>query len=323
MKIIITGVAGFVARHFLSFLNEQEANVEVLGFYHHTLPDFTEADFENIKLQLLKIEMLEKSSFENLLIEFAPTHILHLAALTSVAESWKKPDEYLLFNSTMILNLVEIMRKHDLKARLLSVGSAEEYGILEHNRKEGINEEEKSNPVSPYGIARVLQRRIAQLYSKNYGLDIVHTRSFNHFGSYQKENFVIPSFAKQIVTQKLAGNKKVALIVGDVSVSRDFTDVRDIAKAYYLLLQKGENGEVYNVCSGTSYSLKEILNLLAHKAGVEISYTAHPDKMRPDENKILKGDPSKLEIATGWKPTHSMENSLQDLLNYWEEKLGG
>ncbi len=323
MKIIITGVAGFVARHFLTFLNEQKGNFSVLGFYHHSLPDFAKEDFKNLKLQFAQIDMLDKRSFENLILEFSPTHLLHLAALSSVAESWKKPDEYLLFNTTMILNIVEVMRTHHLKTRLLSVGSAEEYGLVDHLNPGGISENIPSNPVSPYGIARVLQRRIAELYSRNFGLDIVHTRSFNHFGSYQKENFVIPSFAKQIVEQKLAGSKKVNLVVGDVSVQRDFTDVRDIANAYYLLMLKGEKGEVYNVCSGNSFSLKEVLNLLAVKAGVEISYTAHADYMRPNENKVLKGDPSKLKQATGWEPTHSIENSLSELIWYWEEKLAG
>ena len=250
--------------------------------------------------------MRDKSSFEKLMVDFNPTHLLHLAALSSVAESWKRPDEYILFNSTMILNIVELMRKHHLKTRLLSVGSAEEYGLVENILSGGITEDVASNPVSPYGIARVMQRKIIQLYSENYGLDIVHTRSFNHFGSYQKENFVIPSFAKQI---------------GDISVRSDFTDVRDIAKAYYLLLLKGEAGQVYNVCSGNSYSLKEILNLLAEQAKVEISYTAHPDNMRPNENKILQGNPTKLKSATGWDPVYSIENSLNDLLNYWKEKL--
>ncbi len=321
MRIIITGVAGFVARHFLSFINEQEGDFEVLGFYHHSLPDFSASDFQNIQLSLEQIDMRDKSSFEKLMVDFNPTHLLHLAALSSVAESWKRPDEYILFNSTMILNIVELMRKHHLKTRLLSVGSAEEYGLVENILSGGITEDVASNPVSPYGIARVMQRKIIQLYSENYGLDIVHTRSFNHFGSYQKENFVIPSFAKQIVTQKLAGNEKVSLIVGDISVRRDFTDVRDIAKAYYLLLLKGEAGQVYNVCSGNSYSLKEILNLLAEQAKVEISYTAHPDNMRPNENKILQGNPTKLKSATGWDPVYNIENSLHDLLNYWKEKL--
>lgn len=321
MKIIITGVAGFVARHFLNFLNEQPGDFDVLGYYHYSLPDFSENDFTHINLHLKQIDMLDKNSFEKSMIDFQPTHILHLAALSSIAESWKKPDEFILFNSTMILNIVEVMRKYQLKTRLLSVGSAEEYGIVEHLNPNGISENIPSNPVSPYGIARVLQRRIAELYSVNFGLDIVHSRSFNHFGTYQKENFVIPSFAKQIITQKLAGNKKVSLVVGDVSVQRDFTDVRDIANAYFLLLLKGENGEVYNVCSGNSFSLKDILNLLAEKAEVEITYTEHSDKMRPNENKVLKGNPSKLKQSTGWKPTHSIENSLLELLNYWREKL--
>lgn len=321
MKIIITGVAGFVAQHFLNYVNELNKPIEVLGFYHHSKPTFTQKNYAHIKLQLLQIDIFNTSSFEKAMVQFNPTHILHLAALSSVAESWKKPDEYILGNISMILNIAEVMRKHSLTGRLLSVGSAEEYGKLLENYPDGISEQTPSNPISPYGIARVTQRKIVELYAENFGLNIIHTRSFNHFGTGQKENFVIPSFAKQMVAQQLTGSKKVSLTVGDISVIRDFTDVRDVVSAYYLILLNGINGEVYNVCSGNSYTLKDILKQMAKLLQVELSYTTNKDYLRPNENKQLKGNPAKLKNSTGWTPKYNMETSLQDLLAYWKEKL--
>lgn len=319
MKILITGVAGFAAKHFLHYLNEQEPGSEIMGIYNETYPEFENESFEDLHISLLKINLLDKGKIAAVIEEFNPAYILHLAGRSSVANSWKAPADSVLDNTNFFLNIVETVRILKLNCRILSVGSTEEYGNA--NAGLPLKETDCPDPASPYGVARVLQQKLVKIYAESYGVDIVHTRSFNHIGPYQKADYVISSFAKQIVQQAKKGLPKIELVTGDVNVIRDFSDVRDVVRAYYLLLYKGVKGETYNVCSGKGYLIKDMIELFSTIIGEHIFHSTDQKNFRPSENKVIIGSYEKLMNTTGWQPQYSIKESLRDIIKYWEEHL--
>jgi GDP-4-dehydro-6-deoxy-D-mannose reductase len=199
------------------------------------------------------------------------------------------------------------------------VGSAEEYGMVKEDQLP-ITESLNPNPASPYGVSRVMQQNLAEVYSNNYGLDIVHTRSFNHIGPYQSSDFVLSSFARQIIKQKREGLKEIEIAVGNIEVTRDFTDVRDVVRAYYLLLLKGKAGEVYNICSNKGVILKDLIKIFERLTDTKINCVLNPKTFHPSENKQVIGSYEKLKRETGWEPTIPIEKTLTDLLEYWKGK---
>ncbi|MBX2887584.1 MAG: GDP-mannose 4,6-dehydratase [Ferruginibacter sp.] len=320
MKIFITGISGFVARHLIEFLSSLNTPVEVLGIYNQHLPAFNENEFLNVKCKFVQLNLLDKEKVTKAILNFNPNYLIHLAAKSSVALSWQRPGEIVSENSQIFINLIETLRETSISCRMLSIGSAEEYGHIK-NSSLPLLETFPCLPVSPYGAARVLQNNLVGIYTHNYGLDLIHTRSFNHIGPYQNENFAIGSFLKQITTQKKQGKKEVTLVVGDIDVIRDFTDVRDVVRAYYLLLQKGIKGETYNVCSNHGYKLREIIDTCSKLTGLQIKTVANANNLRPSENKELIGSYEKLNKETGWYPKIDMKTSLTDLLSYWDHKM--
>ena len=319
MKILITGIAGFAAKHFLHYLNEKEPGSEVIGIYNETAPSFDNEKLDNLHISFSKINLLEKEKIAAAIQEFNPAFILHLAGRSSVANSWKAPADSVMDNTSFFLNIVEAVRILKLKCRILSVGSTEEYGNA--NAGLPLKETDCPDPASPYGVARVLQQKLVKIYAESYGIDIVHTRSFNHIGPHQKPDYVISSFAKQIVQQAKKGVSKIELVTGDVNVIRDFSDVRDVVRAYYLLLYKGVKGQTYNVCSGKGYLIKDMIDLFSNIIGETVFHTTDEKNFRPSENKVIMGSYEKLMDATGWKPEYSIEESLRDIIKYWEGEL--
>ncbi len=319
MKILITGIAGFAAKHFLHYLNEKEPGSEIMGIYNETYPEFENETFEGLAISLSKIDLLNRNEIAEVIKTFNPAYILHLAGRSSVANSWKAPADSVMDNTSFFLNIVETVRIQKINCRILSVGSTEEYGNA--NAGLPLKETDCPDPASPYGVARVLQQKLVKIYAESYGVDIVHTRSFNHIGPYQKPDYVISSFAKQIVQQAKKGLLKIELITGDINVVRDFSDVRDVVRAYYLLLYKGIKGETYNVCSGKGYLIKDMIDLFSTIIGEPIFHTTDEKNFRPSENKVILGSYEKLMNATGWKPQYSIKESLRDIIKYWEEHL--
>jgi GDP-4-dehydro-6-deoxy-D-mannose reductase len=183
-----------------------------------------------------------------------------------------------------------------------------------------LKEDSKLNPISPCAVARVSQELISTIYTNGYGVDIVKTRSFNHIGPGQSSNFVISSFARQIVERKL-GLVEGPIKVGNLEVIRDFIDVRDVVSAYWNVLWKGKAGEVYNVCSGTGFSINQILDKMIKISGVNCSVEVQNDLIRPIDNPIIIGDNSKIFRDCNWKPNYLIEDSLVDIMNYWNENL--
>jgi len=266
------------------------------------------------------VDLLDARAIEALLLEFRPTRILHLASMSNVGASWKAPVESFANNTNIFLNLIDPIRKHALTTKLLSVGSSEEYGFASAGDLP-LTEYQALNPGSPYGVARVAQEQLSKVFAEGYGLDIVMTRSFNHIGPGQRDQFVVPSFVKQVVQAHRSGKRSLVLRAGNTQVVRDFLDVRDVVRAYYELLARGTLGEVYNICSGTGRSLDQVLEALCELTGVKVEVEVDPALLRPNELMAIVGSAQKLQAALGWRPQYDFRTSLSDMIAYWDQKL--
>jgi GDP-4-dehydro-6-deoxy-D-mannose reductase len=312
-KYLITGISGFVAYHFLEHLNKFNEKSDVLGLDLKISQEVREYYFENIKFNFVELNLLEYRTLETAMVSFNPDYIVHLASFSSVGKSWEMPLESFLNNTNIFLNIAEIVRRNKINCRILSIGSSEEYG----NVKEGdipLKEDMILHPGNPYAVARVSQEMLSKCYVDAYKLDIILTRSFNHIGAKQRTDFAIPSFAKQITEGLKQGQKEIKLITGDITVVRDFIDVRDVVNAYLALFENGKSGELYNVCSGKGYSLKDVLDLFAKILNVQITTETDPKKVRPHDNRIIIGSFEKINLHTGWKPKFSLEDSLNTII---------
>jgi len=318
-KYLITGFSGFASRYFCEYLEQNEVNAVIKGIDVHD-HDLNFVDYKHLSFDFEKIDLLSTIEIERVIFDFKPNFILHLASYSSVALSWKTPSIIFINNANIFLNILEAVRKLNLDTRILSVGSSEEYGnIKEENLP--VTEDAPLNPSSPYAVARVSQELLSKVYVKGFDLDIVLTRSFNHIGPMQKDVFVIASFAKQLVMIKKSKYSDRNLITGDVSVIRDFCDVRDVASAYYLLLHNGKKGEIYNVCSGIGISLRELISIMADILSINVSITIDETLIRPDENRKIIGCNEKIRRSLGWNPQYPLKQSLCDILNYWDSIL--
>jgi GDP-4-dehydro-6-deoxy-D-mannose reductase len=311
-RYLITGYAGFVSSHFIDFLENNRIQADILGI------DLFPAEFNNRKFKYIncaqrQIDLLDKENVESILFEFQPNYILHLASYSSVAFSWKNPDLSFRNNTNIFLNLLEAVRKLDIECRIISVGSSEEYGDVAEDRLP-LMEDYILQPISPYAVARVAQEQLSKIYVNSFGLDIILTRSFNHIGPRQKPIFVVSSFAHQLLEIKKNSLSKI-LYTGDLSIVRDFVDVRDVVNAYFLLFKKGRKGEVYNICSGEGISLKEIVAKLASIIDINITTKTLGKLIRPSDNKIIIGSNKKINSHIGWANQIALEDSLKDFVS--------
>ncbi|MBF0547345.1 MAG: GDP-mannose 4,6-dehydratase [Candidatus Riflebacteria bacterium] len=318
-KILITGFSGFVAKHFLDFLERMKIRSHVLGIDVFDYP-FKTDDFKFLSCTFEKVDLLEREKIENLIFRFQPEFVLHLASFSSVAFSWREPVTSFMNNTNIFLNLVEAIRRLNLKTRILSVGSSEEYGTVAKSQLPFV-ETNQLFPNSPYAVARVAQENLSQVYVKSFSQDILLTRSFNHFGPGQKEIFVVSGFAKQLVELKRKKKAERILLVGDISIVRDFVDVRDVVSAYYELFLNGKSGEVYNVCSGKGISLKEIIEKLSEILDIEVKIQTDKNLIRPSDNKEIIGSNEKIQKEIGWTPKIPLKKSLMDIVSFWEGSM--
>jgi GDP-4-dehydro-6-deoxy-D-mannose reductase len=318
VRILITGFSGFVSHHFLDFLEKQNEKFTVLGT-DKNIPSFDYSAYKNLKVSYTQANLLDKEVVKELL-EFRPDYLLHLASFSSVGSSWSNPVESFTNNLNIFLNLIDQIRINNVPCRVLSIGSSEEFGNVSPDELP-LNEEKELKPVSPYAVARVSQEMLSKIYADGYGLDIVLTRSFNHIGPGQKDIFVISSFAKQLVQIADGKIESKKLITGDISIIRDFVDVRDVVRAYYLLLQKGRRGGIYNICSGNGISLGDIINKMCSQLHIQVQIERDESRVRPMDNKIIIGSNSKIKNELGWKPEIGIEESLKDIISYWKLKL--
>lgn len=315
MRLMITGINGFVARHFLQYLDSLHDPFEILGVGRHE-PNTDQQYGPHLNITYRQLDLLDKAAVSRIIAEFRPDHLLHLASVSSVGLSWKYPHESFVNNTNIFLNLIEALRNEQSTCRVLSIGSSEEYGIVTKSQLP-LKENESLHPISPYAVARVSQEMISSLYAKGYGLDIVMTRSFNHFGPGQSDKFVMSSFAKQLVSIKKQGLKQASINTGDLSIIRDFVDVRDVVKAYYLLLKKGISGEIYNICSGEGKSLKDLLKAMADILELDLLCQTDPALLRPADNPVIIGSSEKIRQQLGWTPEIPLTQSLKDIIDQW------
>lgn len=311
-KYFITGFSGFVARHFIEYLDKCKIDSTILGV-DIARPEFQFENYKNIRCAYQELNLLNKDDITTLLQQFRPDYILHLASYSSVAYSWKQPIISFRNNTNIFLNLLQSVYDLDLSCRILSIGSSEEYGNVSAEDLP-LKEDHPLNPVSPYAVARVSQELLSKIYSNGYNLDIVMTRSFNHIGPYQKNTFAIPAFANQLLELRKKGLRHGDVVAGDVNITRDFTDVRDVVSAYYALFEKGVKGNVYNICSGKGVTLKTIIEMLSSLLDVKCNIIINPNLIRPSDNKIIIGSNQKIVNQLGWIPLFSLEESLQDIL---------
>ena len=317
-RYLITGFSGFVSKHFLEYLETLHSPVSVLGvdIVH---PDFELDRLNHVQSDFANMDLLDRDGIEKIILQFQPNYILHLASYSSVAFSWQNPVKSFQNNTNIFLNVLEAVHSINTGIRILSVGSSEEYGELA-GIKDMFREEDALHPVSPYAVARVSQEMLSKVYANGYGLDIVNTRSFNHIGPGQKEIFVIASFAKRLVELKKRGVTSPKLMTGDISLIRDFVDVRDVVSAYDGLLKKGRKGEIYNICSGIGFSLRDIIEQLASILGMEVQTQTDEGLLRPKDNKVIVGSNEKIKRDIGWTPEIPLQRSLEDVIHFWEER---
>lgn len=318
MKVLITGITGFAGSHLADYLLANEPTAEVAGLYRWR------SRTENVehlagRVALVECDVRDATATREAVESFRPDFIFHLAAQSFVPSSWRAPQETLSTNLLGQLNIFEAVRKSGLNCRIQIAGSSEEYGLV-HAHELPITEDQPLRPLSPYAVSKVAQDALAYQYFMSYGMPIIRTRGFNHTGPRRPSVFVCSDFARQVVEIEL-GLRAPEIRVGNLDARRDFTDVRDIVRGYWLALSKGEPGEVYNLATGTSWGIGDLLNKLIALAGVTVKIVQDPARLRPSDVPRLEGDASRLKAATGWAPTIPFETTLRDLLEFWRTRL--
>jgi GDP-4-dehydro-6-deoxy-D-mannose reductase len=318
MRVLITGITGFAGSHLAEYILDRQPGTEVFGIVRWR------SRMENIshirdKIELCEADLKDMVSLQGCLAHIKPDRVFHLAAQSFVPTSWTCPSETFAINATGQINLFQALLGLNQLPRIQIAGSSEEYGHVFPDEVP-MKETNPLRPLSPYAVSKVAQDLLGYQYFKSYGLPVVRTRGFNHTGPRRGEVFVTSSFAKQIA--EIEKKKREPVIrVGNLDSQRDFSDVRDIVHAYWLSLEKGEPGEVYNIGSGFTRTMREVLDTLLSISRVDVRVEVDPKRLRPSDVPILLADASKFSRLTGWKPQIPFEQTLRDLLEYWRERV--
>lgn len=317
MKILITGINGFAGSHLAEYALQQP-NAEVFGTIRNR------SNLENInhlqsKLSLVECDLRDPFSVKNLIGSIKPDRIFHLAAQSFVPTSWNAPEETLTTNIISELNIFEAVRQEKIDTRIQVACSSEEYGMV-YPEETPISENNPLRPLSPYGVSKVGQDLLAYQYHASYGLFTVRTRAFNHTGPRRGEHFATSNFAKQIAEIEW-GVREPVIYTGKLEALRDFTDVRDMVRGYWLALEKGQPGDVYVLASGRAYSIAQVIEKIMQFSEVKITIKTDPARFRPSDVPVLLGDSGKFRVQTGWTPEIPFDVTLRDLLDYWRKRL--
>ena len=305
-KVLIIGGGGFVDSYLA--LELKKSGYEVFG------SDQLEEDAVNSDnlSAYSKANLLNKDEVEALLLRVEPDAVINLAAISSVGASWNIPQLTMEVNVVGALNIMEAARKLENMPRLMFIGSSEEYEAIDAP----ISEETALNANNPYGISKMTQERFAAVYRERYGMKIFCVRPFNHTGIGQKDTFVLPSFCKQAAEIEKSGKPGV-IHVGNLAAKRDFSDVRDIVRAYRMILESDNDSVIYNVGSGKAYSLQEMLDYIVGLSKQKIEVEVDKERFRPIDTPLVVCDHSKIEKDLGWKPEYSILDTLKEIFQYY------
>lgn len=297
MSVLVTGLTGFVGSHFAR-----------------------QMPVVDLAQGASRVDLRDLERVRRAVKSIAPTAVLHLAAQSVVPSSVDDPRQTYDVNFMGTLNLLEALRDARFEGRMLYVGSAEVYGTVSEDDLP-ITERCPPRPLNPYAVSKAAAEALCYQWSQISPFEIVIVRPFNHIGPRQRECFAVASFARQIAAHR-AGRAGGPLAVGDIDTTRDFTDVRDIVRAYASLLISGRNGEAYNVCSGVERSLRDVIHAMLDASGVDMEIAVDPQRLRTVEQRRMAGSFAKLQADTGWHPEIAFEQTLTDTLDYWDKEDG-
>ncbi len=297
-KVLIFGMGGFVGPYLASEL--QAHGYEVYG------SDLHAKRIGNISV--IAADLLNAGSVETVIRDIEPDAIINLAAISSVGQSWGMPQVTMQVNVIGALNILEAARKQQTKLKIMFIGSSEEYIVSD----KPMSENTPLDANNPYGISKITQERFAALYRGQYGLKVYCVRPFNHTGVGQRDSFVLPSFCKQVAEIEKSGRPGV-IKVGNLAVRRDFSHVKDIVRAYRMILESKDDTQIYNVGSGKAYGLDELMEYITSLSNQKITVEIDPALVRPVDTPVICCDYSKIKRELGWEPKLTVFNALQEL----------
>ena len=315
MRALITGIGGFAGSHLADYLLAK-TDWQLVGCVLNECD--TPAHLQD-RVSCQAVDLCDPDAARRLLEQVAPDIIFHLAALATVGDSWRNPWPILYNNIRSQLNLLQALVDLGARPRMMVVGSNEEYGLVKAEELP-LTEESPLRPNSPYGVSKVAQDMLGLQYYLSHQLPVIRVRPFNHIGPRQAPGFVAPDFARQIA-QAEVGQRPPCMAVGNLEAQRDFTDVRDTVRAYYLAVTHGVPGQVYNIGSGESHSIAELLEVLLRYSRIQIKVEADPTRLRPSDVPIVRCDATKFRALTGWQPQIRFETSLRDVLDDWRGRV--
>jgi len=307
LRVLITGAGGFVGRHLSEHISRVQPRARLTGTTFFP----SETVHDAVTDQQL-IDLKDYQRVLDLLARCRPDAIYHLAAQAFVPRSFEDPWETLENNIRAQLNIIRACLELQIRPRILIVSSAEIYGAVQAGQLP-MNEETAIRPTNPYSVSKVAQDMLALQYYLSHDLPLMRARPFNHIGPGQNDRFVAPAFALQIAAIE-EGQRDAVIYVGNLTARRDFTDVRDIVRSYHMIAEKGKAGEAYNIASGRARSIRHLLDILLGLTEIEIDVRVDPSRLRPVDVPEIRGDASKLQRDTGWKPELTFEDTLRDVL---------
>jgi GDP-4-dehydro-6-deoxy-D-mannose reductase len=318
MRALITGITGFAGSHLAEYLLSDHPQVAVYGTHRWRSRMENIAHLEG-RITLVECDLRDTTSVTGALDRSKPDLIFHLAAQSFVPASWSAPGETIATNIIGQTNIFEAVRALGLDPAIQLACSSEEYGLVLPDEVP-IKETNPLRPLSPYAVSKVGQDYLGYQYFMSYGIKAIRTRGFNHTGPRRGEVFVTSNFARQVARIE-AGKNEPVLRVGNLDAVRDFTDVRDMVRAYWLAATRAKPGEVYNIASGSGITIRAMLDMLLASARIAVKVETDPARLRPSDVEVLIGDYSKFKADTGWEPRIPFERTLSDLLDYWRERV--
>jgi GDP-4-dehydro-6-deoxy-D-mannose reductase len=312
--VLVTGAAGFAGSHLLDLLLKD--GIRVVAWRRPGIGAATQAQYPSIDWS--EIELLDRSTVHARIRDLGPGVIYHLAGAPHVGQSWETSADTLAINVLATDHLLEALRLAGLRSRVVIPSSAYVYRAADR----ALHEDDPLDSSSPYAFSKIGTELAGARAARYDGIEVVLARAFNHIGPRQDPSFFSSSVARQIAMIE-AGRAEPVIVVGNLEAKRDFTDVRDTVRAYQALAKRGRPGQVYNVCSGRAYAVRELLDRMLALARGPIAVKTDPARLRAHDTPLLLGDPTRIKAETGWEPVISLQQTLQDLVDFWRHSVSG